>query len=344
MTATNGMNALHPAGNKNHGTGPAAGPGALKRLASFPWWHEVILAILLICLLTYAGSVAPMFLRPGVQIGLSDRLWNVALLALPMMMIILTGGIDLSVGSTMSLSAVVFALTFTHGAPLWLACVAAVATGLACGFLNGIFVAWVRVHPLIVTLATLAAFRGVAEGISLGRGISGFPPGFQAIAHHNILGLRPEGWLFIAAAAYTAIVLAKAPFGRYLYAIGHNEMAARYSGIPTAKMKLFLYSLSGMAAGAAALFAVARVDTARANLGYGMELKVITAVVFGGVSIFGGRGNIVGVIMGLLLIYETREFISWQWNNDNLISIIIGGLLITSVLLQVALRAGKTAQ
>lgn len=326
------------------GVNAGAPRGALKRLAAFAWWHEVILAILLVALLAYAGSVAPVFLHPGVQVGLSNRLWNVALLALPMMMIILTGGIDLSVGSTMSLSAVVFALAFTHGAPVWLACVAAMATGLACGFVNGIFVAFVRVHPLIVTLATLAAFRGIAEGISLGRAVSGYPATFQAIARHNILGLRVEGWLFLAALLYTAIVLAKTPFGRYLYAIGHNEMAARYSGIPTARIKLLLYSLSGTAAGVAALFAVARVDTAKADLGGGMELKAITAVVFGGVSIFGGRGNIVGVLMGLLLIYETREFISWQWNNDNLISIIIGSLLILSVLLQVALRAGKTTQ
>jgi rhamnose transport system permease protein len=207
---------------------------------------------------------------------------------------------------------------------------------LAAGALNGVFVAKVRVHPLIVTLATLSAYRGIAEGISLGRPISGFPDNFAWIGQGSVGGLPIPGVIFAVAVVAFGVLLARSVVGRALYAMGHNETASRYSGLPVERIKLLIYSLSGAMAGLAAVLFVARRNTAKADIGAGMELDVITAVVLGGTSIFGGRGRIVGTLLGVLLIHETREFVSWRWNNDELIFVVVGVLLIAAVLINSA--------
>jgi len=307
----------------------------MKRLTSvaLEYGHEAVLAALLAGLLVYAGFVEPLFLRLSTQIELSTHMWELGLLAIPVTFIIITAGIDLSVGSIMALSAVVLGLSYEAGAPIWLASMLAVLTGSACGMLNGLFITWVRVHPLIVTLATLAAYRGIAEGISLARPISGFPESFAVLGRGTLAGIPIPGVLFLVAAAGAAVTLARTPFGRSLYAIGHNETASRFSGIPVARLKLILYSLSGLAAGVVAVLFVSRRNTAKADVGFGMELDVITAVVLGGTSIFGGRGRIIGTVLGVLLIHETREFVTWHWNRDELNFVVLGTLLILSVLL-----------
>ncbi len=296
------------------------------------WRHELTLALLLVVLLLAARWLAPGFVSINAQAELSSHVWELALIALPMTLVIITGGIDLAVGSTMALSAVVLGLAFEAGVNVWLAAGLALLTGAAAGALNGVFVAYVRVHPLIVTLATYSAYRGIAEGISLARPITGFPESFAVIGRGAALGLPIPGVIFIVAALVAAVVLARTTLGRALYAIGLNETAARYSGIRVARIKLLLYTLSGLAAALAAVLFVARRNTAKADVGTGMELDVITAVVLGGTSIFGGRGSIVGTVLGVLLIHETREFVSWRWNNDELIFVVVGGLLIASVL------------
>jgi len=294
--------------------------------------QEALLLLLLIGLVLMAGRLSPAFLAAPAQIELSTHVWELALLALPMTLIILTAGIDLSVGSTMALSAIVFGLGFAHGVPVWLAALFALLTGAAAGALNGVFVAYVRVHPLIVTLATLAAYRGIAEGISLGRPYSGFPAGFGRLGQGTLLGLPIPGVLFLAALLATAIGLARTPLGLRLSAIGYNETAARYSGLAVTRIKLWLYTASGLTAAVAALLFVARRNTAKADIGTGMELDVITAVVLGGTSIFGGRGRLLGTVLGVLLIHEAREFVTWQYARDELNLIVVGALLLLSVL------------
>ena len=304
-----------------------------SRIAAFPYWHEVVLLGLLGGLVALAGALDPGFLSMQVQIELSTHLWEMALIALPMTLIIITAGIDLSVGSIMSLCTVALGLTFEAGFSPWIGAVLALVTGVAAGALNGVFVARVKVHPLIVTLATLSAFAGIAEGISLGRPISGFPNSFTALSQMSLWGLPLAGALFIGLAIAGGVILGRTPLGRSLYAIGHNETAARFSGISTDRIKMLLYTLSGAAAGMAAVFYVARRNTAKADVGAGMELDVITAVVLGGTSIFGGRGNIFGTVLGLVLIHLTREFVSWHWNRNELNLVVIGLLLIFAVLL-----------
>jgi ribose/xylose/arabinose/galactoside ABC-type transport system permease subunit len=314
--------------------------GYLK-LKNFPYWHELVLASLLAGLILWSGWVEPGFISVESQVELSTHIWELAFLALPMTLIIITAGIDLSVGSTLALCAVVLGLSFEAGLPPGYGAVLALFTGIIAGGLNGFFIAHLRIHPLIVTLASMAAFRGVAEGISQARPISGFPESFAFIGRGKLLGLPLPGLIFIAFALVAILILVKTPLGRYIYAIGHNETASRFSGIPVKRIKFLLYSISGMFAGMAALILVARRNTAKADLGLGMELDVITAVVLGGSSIFGGRGSISGTILGVLLIHQTREFVSWHWNSEELNLIVIGVLLILSVLMHKALSKNK---
>lgn len=294
--------------------------------------HEGVLAVILAIIIGLGAWIDPAFVRPATQLELSSHSFELALLALFMTLIIISGGIDLSVGSAMALAAVVLGLLHELGTPIWLAALAALATGTAAGAINGLFIARVRVHPLVVTLATLAAFRGFAEGISLARPISGFPQEFLRLGAGAIADIPAPGLVFAVAALLTALTLSHTVFGRWVLAIGNSEPAARRCGVPVERVKLLLYILSGAAAGLAAVLFVARRNTAKADIGTGIELEVITAVVLGGTSIFGGRGTILGTILGVAIIHEVRELVSWHWHRDELILIVVGVILIASAL------------
>lgn len=298
----------------------------------------VILAILLAGLLLYARSVEPSFVTVRAQTLLASHLWELAIVALPMLLIIVSGGIDLSVGSMVALSAVSMGLLFERGLPIWACAAAGLGVGTALGVLNGLFVAKLRVHPLLVTLATLAAFRGIAEGISLARPISGYPDVLLQLSAGKWMGIPYPAILFALLAAAAAVYLQRSVLGRWIFAIGHGETAAEFSGIPVEKVKVLLFGLSGFACGLAAVLLVARNNTAKADLATGLELEAITAVVLGGAKIEGGEGSVLGVVLGLLLIHETREFVSWHWKQSELNLLVIGGLLIVSVLAQHLIR------
>lgn len=299
----------------------------------FRWWHELVLAALLVCLLVVTAQLMPSFVRLRSQLILSKHLWEIAILALPMTLIIITGGIDLSVGSTMGLCAVAFGMCHHVSDSLALSCIGCLLVGTACGAVNGGLIARLKVHPLIITLATYAAFRGIAEGVSQGTSYSQFGDGFGQLARGTLLGVPIAGFIFLGLAVASGVLLTTTWVGRFVYAIGHNERAARFSGVNADGTKLSLYTLSGLLAGLATLIYVARFDTAKADAGSGIELDVITAVVVGGTSIFGGRGSILGTVLGLLLIHETKLFVGRYWQIDELKSIFVGVLLIGSILI-----------
>ncbi len=290
--------------------------------------HECVLAGLLIVLMGIAWWLEPAFVTATTQMGIATHAFELAMLALPMSFIIITGGIDLSVGSTMALSAVVMGLLYQAGVPMWGAAAAALGVGIAAGALNGFFVAKLKVHPLLVTLATLAAYRGLAEGISKGKPISGFPESFLGLSSGPVLG-----GLFVVSALVVAVIAARSAWGAWVYAVGGNERAAMYCGIPTEGVKFALFTLAGFFASVCGIVFAARRNTAKADGGAGIELEVITAVVLGGTSIFGGRGTIIGTVLGVLIIHELREFVSWHWSNDEVILIAVGAILIVSVVL-----------
>ena len=304
----------------------------------FRWWHEAALVLMLIGLLAASSFVMPNFLGLRRQLLLTRHLWEFAILALPMTLIIITAGIDLSIGSAMGLCAVTFGGCFAATGSVVLSCLACLVVGAGCGALNGALVSQLRLHPLIVTLATYAGFRGIAEGISEGASRSQFGAEFSQLARGTWGGVPVPAYLFLILAVAFAFFLGRTPTGRFIYAIGHNETAARFSGIRVERIRLWLYTTSGVFAGLATIIYVSRFDTAKADAGSGFELDVITAVLIGGTSIFGGRGNIVGTVLGLLLIHETRTFVSSYWQMDELRTVVIGFLLITSVLAYRVLR------
>jgi rhamnose transport system permease protein len=303
----------------------------LRRLP-FRWWHEAVLALLLVILLSTARGLVPDFLSWRSQLYLSRHLWEFAILALGMTLIVITGGIDLSVGSAMGLCAVAFGIAFQRTGSAVAASIVCLFVGAVGGAVNGLLVARFKVQPLIVTLATYAAFRGIAEGVSQGASYSGFGDGLASIARSAPGQIPYSAYVFGLLAVVLASFLGWTATGRFLYAMGHNEQAARFSGTLVDRIKLGLYTLSGLLAGLATILYVARFNTAKADTGKGFELDVITAVVVGGTSIFGGRGNLVGTTLGLLLIHEARLFVSRYWGIEELKPIVIGSLLIVSVL------------
>lgn len=312
---------------------------------SFKPWHEAILVVLLVILWVVAKVLDPAFLAPDAQADFARSAWELAVMAIPMTLIVLTGGIDLSIGAAMSLSAVVLGLGLEAKVPIGACIVMALATGSLAGLLNAVFIAKFKVHPLIVTLATMSAFFGLAEGLSHARAISGFPEAFTSLSSRGFGPVSLPGLIVLLAAIGSILALAKSVGGQSLYSIGLNETASRFSGINTDRMKLAIYTLSGTAAGMAAVFYASRRNTAKADIGQGLELDVVTAVVLGGTSIYGGRGGIVGTLLGVLLVHETRQFVSWHWEKDELNLIVIGLVLILSVLANRVFEKGsKRAQ
>lgn len=297
------------------------------------------IAGVLLTVLVVAWLKAPDFASPSVQASLLPQLAEVALLAIPMTLVILTGGIDLSVGSTMALAAVVAGLLHEAGIHPAISTGAAIGVGALCGSLNGLFVTRARIHPLVVTLATLALYRGLAQGISGGRPISGFSESWTSLGTANILGLPLVLVPAIGAGALAALTLARSTWGIGLRAIGMNERAARYCGIRVDSRKVWAYTLAGAAAGLSACLYIARRNTAKADVGTGIELEVITACVLGGVSLSGGRGGIAGVAIGALLIHEIRQLAAWLGYHDEVIQIVLGAVLITSVMIGELTRA-----
>lgn len=306
--------------------------------SSFAYWHELGLALLLLVFMFAAGILEPRFVQPAQQISLAGDVWPMALVALPMTLIVITGGIDLSVGGMTALCAVTFATFLEAGGSPALGILLTLLVGGLCGLINAVLIARLALHPLIVTLATMACFRGIALAVTKGRTIQSVPDHLSEQIQGAYVGLPLPMIICLVAFAFVAILLARSPYGRFLYAIGHNEVAARYSGIPTAKIKLALYTASGLAAGGAAVLLATRYGQAKADFANGLELEVITAVVLGGVSIFGGRGNLVGLTIGLILLHQCRKFVPWHWHVSELSALVTGILLIGSVLLNTFLN------
>jgi rhamnose transport system permease protein len=250
-----------------------------------------------------------------------------------MTFVIATGGIDLSVGSILGLVAILTGVFWQNvGLTLPLAALAAIAVGTFAGFVNGVIITRFSVPPLIATLATLALYRGLAEGISQARSVRGYPEWFFVLGQGEVLGVPTQLWILAVAAVVASIVLAYTRWGRTVYAIGSNEIASRFSGLSVEGTKLALYTASGFAASVAAVIFVSRVSTTRSDMGTGIELDAITAVVLGGTSIFGGRGTVVGTVIGLCLIQALKNGLSLAGVKGDGTIMLIGAVLILAIL------------
>ena len=239
-----------------------------------------------------------------------DNLLNIALqssingiIAAGMTAAILTGGIDLSVGAVVALSGTLCAgLMVQFGLPIAPAVALGLASGALFGAFNGVCVAWLRMPPIIVTLATMGIARGLALLYTQGYPIDGLPEAFAWLGSGVFAGLKLPVWIMLGCYALAFVLLNRAPLGRYIYAIGSNEEATRLSGVPVARYKLAVYVFSGLMAAIAGVVQAARVTSGQPGVGVGFELDAIAAVVLGGTSIAGGRGAVLGSLVGALLL------------------------------------------
>src|SRR5712692_904488 len=261
---------------------------------------------------------------------------EVGLLSLVLTPIIITAGIDLSVGSMMGLAAVVLGSLWRDAhLPIILAAAITLLVGVAGGSVNALMIGRLRFPPLIVTLGTFSLFRGIAEGLTRGiENYSGFSPRFLFLGQGYVRGVIPtQLFVLLVAIAGFAWWLHRTSYGRSLYAIGYSAEGARYAGIPVARRLGFVYVLSGLAASLAAVIYVAHLGQAKSDAGTGYELMAITAVVLGGASIFGGRGTVLGTMLGLFAIVILQNGLRLSAQPTELAGILTGVLLVTTILL-----------
>jgi rhamnose transport system permease protein len=295
---------------------------------------ETLLLVLLGGTIAYGAAVSPYFLQSSNLFYICLNVGEIAIMALPLTLIVVTGEIDLSVASTLGLCGVLMAELFKHGWPIWPAMVAAVVLGAFLGAFNGFLVTRIGLPSLAVTIGTLTLYRGIAQGILPTDTIGGFPSHLASIGvvpiPHTHIPYSIAFFLFLA--AVFGVVLHATPLGRAIFAIGAGHEAAFFAGIRVKRIKFWLFVLSGMLAGFAGVLWTLRFASARYDSGVGMELFVVTVVLLGGISIFGGRGTIAGVILavavlGCLQTALTADLIPAQDQN-----IVVGGLLIASVI------------
>jgi rhamnose transport system permease protein len=296
--------------------------------------HETILALLSVLALIVLASQSDKFFTVDNLLNQGRLMTEVGLIAIIMTFVIITGGIDLSVGSILGLVAILLGVFWKNlGLPLPMAIGLGLLVGTLAGLINGIIITRFRVPPLIATLGTLALYRGIAEGISEARSVRGYPDWFFVLGQGQFLGVPVQLWILGAVTLVAAIMLGMTVWGRGVYAVGHNETAARYSGLQVDRIKLAIYSASGFAAALAAVIFVSRVSTTRSDMGTGIELDAITAVVLGGTSIFGGRGTIIGTVLGLILIQALKNGLSLAGIKSDGTIVLIGAVLILTILL-----------
>ena len=306
---------------------------------------ETLLFVALLLLIVAGNALSPFFLTTANFGNLLAALMEVAIMALPMTLIIIAGEIDLSVESMAGLSSAILGFLWAAGVPMEVALAVVLVVGVLGGLLNGLLVARGGLPSLVVTLGTLALFRGLALIILGPRGVSDFPPGFTEIGFGHVPGTDIP-WpfvIFLALALTLGVVLHRTWVGRQVYAIGKNTGAARFSGVRVARVKIGLFVLTGLIAAVAGAILTARLSTSRADAGQGMTLTVVTIVLLGGVNIFGGSGTIPGVVLAVLVVAVMQNALRLAGVSVDVQSIALGLLLIVSVVIPTFAHQAKSA-
>jgi rhamnose transport system permease protein len=313
---------------------------ALRRLGSW----DVLLCALLIALFLMGNQFTENVRTAETVFSTLRNVGEIMLVALPMTMLIISGEIDLSVGSTVALSSCVIGKAFHAGQPMWVCALLGILAGAACGAFNGFLVTRVRLQSLAATIGTLALYRGLSSVLLGDQTISGFPANWVAFGYRGkVASWLPKPWLFVLVAiAVFTVVLRWTKTGHSVYAIGLNPEAARYSGIPVQRIKFTLFVVTGAMAGVAGVFLTLRQSSSSPAGAPAFELSVIAAALFGGVSIFGGKGGLFGVVNAVLFLGLSRLILQLAGVKPNVLTVVTGGLLLVSVVgpaLSMRLRA-----
>jgi rhamnose transport system permease protein len=312
----------------------------------FRWSHillqwEFILAVLFVGVMIMGSVISPYFLDIWT---LSDATFNFsekALIALPMALLILTREIDLSVAAIIALASLAMGLCAGQGYGPWSLAAIGMVVGLLCGLFNGVLVTKIGLPSIVVTIGTMSLFRGLAQVLLGDQAITTYPAGFSTVGQGYLIKWPPIAYsfgLFLGFAALFAIVLHRTSLGRRLFAIGNNPMAAQFSGIAVDRIKLGLFSLTGLMAGLAAVLLTSRIGSTRSNIALGWELDIITMVILGGVSIAGGVGSIGGVVLAVFVLGLATLALSLINVPGIVISVLMGLLLILSIAAPIIIR------
>jgi rhamnose transport system permease protein len=322
-----------------------AAPANGRRWTTLLARWETLLVVALVGLIVLGTSLSPFFLTAGNFANLIAALMEVAIMALAMTLIIVAGEIDLSVESMAGLASAILGFLWAAGVPLTIGIPAVLIVGVVGGLLNGLLVARGGLPSLVVTLGTLALFRGLALIVLGPRGVSDFPSGFTELGFGHVPGtLIPWPFvIFIALALVLGVVLHRTWIGRQVYAIGKNSGAARFSGVRVTRVRVGLFVLSGLIASLAGIILTARLSSARADAGSGMTLTVVTVVLLGGVNIFGGSGTIPGVALAVIAVAVMQNALRLASVTVEVQSVALGSLLILSVVIPTFAHQAKSA-
>lgn len=301
-----------------------------------PWraalrW-ESALVVLLAAVLVFGASESGTFFTGSSLFFGGLNMGEIAIMALPLLLIVMVSEIDLSVASMLGLSGAVMGHLFQGGASVWLAMLAALGVGVLGGALNGVLVARLGLPSIAVTIGTLTLFRGLAEIILPNPTTRLFPTGLSKVGVSPVFG--QVAWsvlIFVVLAVVCAVLLHANPFGRSLYAIGLQPEAAKFAGIRVNRIKLGLYVASGVLCAFAGILFTLKNASASYGAGTGLELNVVAVVLFGGVSIFGGRGTVLGVVLSVVIVGALQQALTQMGVTPEVQNIVTGALLLLSV-------------
>ena len=314
---------------------------APRSISEFLLRWETILVALLAIVIVGNTIISPYFLD---IYNLSDATFNFsekAIIALGMTLLILVRDIDLSVAAIIAVASLAMGLAADAGAGTGVLIMLGLGVGAVCGAFNGFLVARIGLPSIVVTIGTMSLFRGIAQVVLGDQAINKYPADFQTLGQGYLIKWPPVPYsfaLFLILAIVFAVVLHRTAFGRKLFAMGNNPVAAQFSGIPVNRIRFWLFVLTGLLAGVAAVFLTARIGSTRPNIALGWELEVITAVILGGVSIAGGSGTIPGVVLAVFILGLTTFGLSLVNVPGIVISVLLGFLLIISIAMPIVVR------
>jgi ribose/xylose/arabinose/galactoside ABC-type transport system permease subunit len=297
------------------------------------------LGLLLLC--AVLAVLSPHFLTVSNLLNILQQTTITAIVAAGMTFVIISAGIDLSVGSILALAGVMLASALQANVPVPLAILCGLLSGAFCGAINGMLITWGRLPPFIATLGMMSMARGAALVYTEGRPISGFAVEFRSLATGAWLAIPAQVLIMITVYALAHFLLARTRHGRYVYAMGGNEEASKLSGVNVRFHKTMVYALSGLTSAIAAVILTARLNSAQPIAGIMYELDAIAATVIGGTSLMGGEGSLAGTLIGALIMGVLRNGLNLLGVSSFLQQIVIGAVIIVAVLVDAALKASK---
>ncbi len=312
---------------------PKESPAALLRGGLVRW--ESALVVFLAATIVFGASESSNFMYKSNIFYIGLNMGEIAIMALPLMLIVITGEIDLSVASMLGLSSTLLGYLFHRGFPIWQCVVICLVVGAAGGALNGVLVTRLGLPSIAVTIGTLTLYRGIAEIVLGTNSVTGFPTSYTNIGVKPI-GTTELSWsigIFIVLAVVCGVVLHLTPVGRSIYAIGLQSEAAHFSGIRVQWIKMWLFVISGLVCSFAGILWTFRFASSRYDAGTGLELTVVAIVLLGGVSIFGGRGTVLGVALAVVIFGCIQEALTLMNVSAQVQNIVTGALLLLSVVI-----------